>query len=28
VTAVINGTRTIEDYQAKICDETAAAFDS
>ncbi len=28
VTAVINGTRTIEDYEAKICDETAAAFDS
>jgi multiple sugar transport system substrate-binding protein len=28
VTAVINGTRTIEDYQAKICDETAAAFNS
>ena len=28
VTAVINGTRTIDDYEAKICDETAAAFDS
>ncbi len=28
VTAVINGDRTIEDYQAKICSETAAAFDS
>jgi multiple sugar transport system substrate-binding protein len=28
VTAVINGDRTIEDYQAKVCDETAAAFTS
>jgi multiple sugar transport system substrate-binding protein len=28
VTAVINGTRTIEDYQSKICSETAAAFNS
>ena len=28
VTAVINGTRTIEDYQSKICSETAAAFES
>jgi len=28
VTAVMNGDRTIEDYQAKICSETAAAFDS
>ncbi len=28
VTAVINGTRTVDDYAAKICDETAAAFDS
>jgi multiple sugar transport system substrate-binding protein len=28
VTAVINGTRTVDDYAAKVCDETAAAFDS
>ena len=28
VTAVINGTRTIEDYEAKVCSETAGAFDS
>jgi multiple sugar transport system substrate-binding protein len=28
VTAVINGTRTVDDYAAKICSETAAAFDS
>ena len=28
VTAVINGTRTIEDYAAKVCSETAGAFDS
>jgi len=28
VTAVINGTRTIEDYEAKVCSETADAFDS
>ena len=28
VTAVINGTRTLDDYAAKVCDETAAAFDS
>lgn len=28
VTAVINGTRTIEDYEAKICSETAPAFNS
>ncbi len=28
VTAVINGTRTIEDYESKVCSETAAAFDS
>jgi len=28
VTAVINGTRTIEDYEAKICSETAPAFES
>jgi multiple sugar transport system substrate-binding protein len=28
VTAVINGTRTIEDYESKICSETASAFDS
>jgi multiple sugar transport system substrate-binding protein len=27
VTAVINGTRTVDDYAAKICSETAAAFD-
>jgi multiple sugar transport system substrate-binding protein len=26
VTAVINGTRTIEDYESKVCSETAAAF--
>ncbi len=28
VTAVINGTRTVDDYAAKVCDETAAAFGS
>jgi multiple sugar transport system substrate-binding protein len=28
VTAVINGTRTVDDYAAKVCSETAAAFDS
>lgn len=28
VTAVITGTRTIEDYEEKICSETASAFDS
>ncbi len=28
VTAVINGTRTVDDYAAKVCDETAGAFDS
>ena len=28
VTAVINGERTIEDFQAKICSETAEAFNS
>jgi multiple sugar transport system substrate-binding protein len=28
VGAVINGERTIEDYEAKICSETAAAFES
>jgi multiple sugar transport system substrate-binding protein len=27
VTALINGERTIEDYQEKICSETAAAFE-
>jgi multiple sugar transport system substrate-binding protein len=28
VTAVINGTRTIDDYASKICSETAGAFES
>jgi hypothetical protein len=28
VTAVINGTRTVDDYAANVCSETAAAFGS